>query len=49
MSGFANVGALADAELNGQTHYVSYRKVPAVVTGAGTFYDYSMSPGNPAP
>jgi len=49
MSGFANVRDLADAELSGRLHYVTYRKVPAVVTGAGTWYDYSMSPGNPAP
>jgi hypothetical protein len=47
--GFANVGALVDAELAGQTRYTYFRKVPAVVTGAGTWYDYSMSPGNPGP
>lgn len=47
--GFANVGALVDAEDAGQRHYISFRKVPAVVTGAGTWYDYSMAPGNPAP
>lgn len=47
--GFANIAALADAELAGKSKYVSYRKVPAVVTGAGTWYDYSMAPGNPAP
>lgn len=46
---FANVAAIADAELAGQAKYLTYRKVPAVVTGAGTWYDYSMSPGNPAP
>jgi hypothetical protein len=47
--GFANVGALVDAELAGQVNLVSFRKVPAVVTGQGTWYDYSMAPGNPAP
>lgn len=47
--GFANVGAIVDAELAGQSRYTYFRKVPAVVTGAGTWYDYSMSPGNPAP
>lgn len=46
---FANVAALVDAEIAGQTRYTSFRKVPAVVTGAGTWYDYSMAPGNPAP
>ena len=47
--GFANVAALVDAELSGKTKIVSFRKVPAVVTGQGTWYDYSMSPGKPAP
>jgi hypothetical protein len=47
--GFANIAALAAAEEAGKVKYVSYRKVPAVVTGAGTWYDYSMAPGNPAP
>lgn len=49
MPGFANVTALVDAEEAGRRHFTSYRKVPAVVTGAGTWYDYSMAPGNPAP
>lgn len=49
MSGFANVRDLVDVEVDGRSKYVSYRKVPAVVTGAGTWYDYSMAPGNPAP
>lgn len=47
--GFANVGALVDAELAGQVNRFSFRKVPAVVTGQGTWYDYSMAPGNPSP
>jgi hypothetical protein len=46
---FNSVRDLVDAEVAGQTKYLSFRKVPAVVTGAGTWYDYSMSPGNPAP
>lgn len=49
MVGFANIAALADAECAGRTKYISYRKVPAVATGAGTWFDYSMAPGNPAP
>lgn len=47
--GFQNVIDMVDAEVAGKVKYVSYRKVPAVVTGAGTWYDYSMAPGNPAP
>lgn len=46
---FANVAALVDTQVAGREKYISYRKVPAVVTGAGTWYDYSMAPGNPAP
>jgi hypothetical protein len=47
--GFANNGALVDAETAGRLNRFSFRKVPAVVTAQGTWYDYSMSPGNPAP
>lgn len=47
--GFANVGAMVDVELAGKTKYLTFRKVPAVVTVAGAWYDYSMAPGNPAP
>jgi hypothetical protein len=46
---FANVAALVDAEIAGRTQHAFFRKVPAVATGAGTWYDYSMAPGNPAP
>lgn len=49
MAGFAGIRDVVDAELAGQVKYLTYRKVPAVVTGGGTWYDYSMSPGNPAP
>lgn len=49
MAGFANIAALADAEIAGRTKYVTYRKVPAVTTGQGTWFDFSMAPGNPAP
>lgn len=38
-----------DAENAGQLNIFSFRKVPAVVTAQGTWYDYSMAPGNPAP
>lgn len=47
--GFANVTALVEAEIEGRTNTVSFRKVPAVVTVQGVWYDYSMSPGNPSP
>lgn len=47
--GFANVGALVDAELAGQMSLCTYRKIPAVTTIQGVWYDYSMAPGKPAP
>lgn len=45
---FTNVAQLADAQTE-RSKYLSFRKLPAVVTGAGTWYDYSMAPGNPTP
>jgi hypothetical protein len=47
--GFVNLPDLVDAELAGQVRRASFRKVPAVVTVQGGWYDYSMSPGKPAP
>lgn len=49
MPGFANVRRLADAEEAGRYLYASYRKQPTQTTGAGVWFDLSMSPGNPAP
>lgn len=49
MPGFANVKALADAELNGQGTYATWRKSPSQASTAGVWFDLSMSPGNPAP
>lgn len=50
MSGFNSVSELITAEeTEDWGKFVSFRKLPAVVTGAGTWYDYSMSPGNPTP
>lgn len=46
---FANVGALVDAEAAGRVSLTYVRKVPAVVTVAGGWYDYSMCPGSPPP
>lgn len=44
-----SVRALVDAEVNGQTAFATWRKSPTQVTGAGIWFDLSMSPGNPVP
>lgn len=44
-----NVRDLVDAENNGQTFFSAWRKTPTQVTGAGIWFDLSMSPGNPVP
>ena len=44
-----NVGRLVDAELAGQTNTFTWRKTPTQTTGAGIWFDLSMSPGNPVP
>ncbi len=49
MSGFRNLRELTDAEDAGQYLYASFRKQPTQTTGAGVWFDLSMSPGNPAP
>ena len=49
MSGFRNARDMADAQDAGQYTYASFRKVPTQTTGAGVWFDLSMSPGNPAP
>jgi hypothetical protein len=49
MAGFANARQLADAQEDGQYLYASWRKQPTQTTGAGVWFDLSMSPGNPAP
>lgn len=49
MSGFRNLRELADAEDAGQYLYASWRKQATQATGAGIWFDLSMSPGNPAP
>lgn len=49
MSGFANARSLADAQDAGQYLYASFRKQATQTTGAGVWFDLSMSPGNPAP
>lgn len=49
MAGFANARRMADAEQAGQYLYASWRKQATQTTGAGIWFDLSMSPGNPAP
>lgn len=49
MAGFANAKQLADAQDAGNYLYASFRKQATQTTGAGVWFDLSMSPGNPAP
>jgi hypothetical protein len=49
MAGFGNARKMADAETEGRYLYASFRKQPTQTTGAGVWFDLSMSPGNPAP
>jgi len=49
MSGFRNMREVTDAQDAGQYLYASFRKQPTQTTGAGVWFDLSMSPGNPAP
>jgi len=49
MSGFRNLRELSDAQDAGQYLYASWRKQATQTTGAGIWFDLSMSPGNPAP
>ena len=44
-----NVQQLVDAENNGQSQFVTWRKTPTQATAAGIWFDMSMSPGNPVP
>jgi hypothetical protein len=49
MAGFRNLRELTDAQDAGQYLYASWRKQATQTTGAGIWFDLSMSPGNPAP
>lgn len=49
MAGFRGIRPIADAQDAGQYLYASFRKQPTQTTGAGIWFDLSMSPGNPAP
>lgn len=47
--GFINSRRMAEAEDAGQYLFASFRKQATQTTGAGIWFDLSMSPGNPAP
>lgn len=49
MAGFANVQAMVNAELNGQSTFFTFRKAPTQTNAINTWFDLSMSPGNPIP
>lgn len=49
MPGFINARRMSDAESEGKYLYASFRKQATQTTGAGIWFDLSMSPGNPAP
>ena len=49
MPGFSGVHEVAVAEDLGQGLYRTWRKQPTQATGAGFWFDLSMSPGNPVP
>lgn len=49
MPGFRNIQEVVDAELEGYTQLSTFRKAPTQTTGAGVWFDLSMSPGNPVP
>lgn len=44
-----SVKQFVDAELSGQSVFATWRKTPTQTTGAGIWFDLSMSPGNPVP
>ena len=49
MPGFKNFAEMAAAQDAGQYLYASFRKVPTQAANTGTWFDLSMSPGNPVP
>jgi hypothetical protein len=44
-----NVSDLVSAEDDGRVFFSAWRKTPTQTTGAGVWFDLSMSPGNPVP
>lgn len=49
MPGFENAGQIATAELEGRFKYCTWRKAPTQLASSGTWFDASMSTGNPVP
>lgn len=50
MAGFSRIKDLVTAQdTNGATRYYTWRKSPTQTTTIGTWFDLSMSPGNPQP
>lgn len=49
MSGFKNIKAVVDATQEGRVREYFWRKTPSQTTGAGRWFDLSMSPGMPPP
>jgi len=49
MAGFRNVAQLHEAYNSGASRVYSWRKSMIQTTGAGFWFDMSMSPGNPSP
>lgn len=46
---FRGIKDLVDADIDGKTRQYSWRKTPSQTTTAATWFDLSMSPGNPPP
>jgi hypothetical protein len=46
---FRGISDIVAAENNGQTFFSAWRKTPTQTTGAGIWFDLSMSAGNPVP
>ena len=44
-----SVAQFVNADLAGQSFFATWRKTPTQTTGAGIWFDLSMSPGNPVP
>lgn len=49
MAGFRNLREVIEAQDAGKYLFASFRKQATQTTGAGIWFDLSMSPGNPAP
>jgi hypothetical protein len=49
MAGFDSFKSVVDSFNNGSTHFTSWRKLPSQVTNQGSWFDFSVVPGNPTP